>query len=244
MLDEAKLRAALGSRPFRYYPSVGSTNDLAAAWLKAGAPTGAVVIADEQLSGRGRHGRVWRTPPNSALAVSIVLRPDANRAFLANMIGALAVAEMCAALGVQVGIKWPNDVQVHGRKLAGILPEAIWQEQSLLGVVLGVGVNVRVPFADDLAQQAINLEEAVGHPLDRPALIADVLRAVDGYSQSSAAVVLERWRSRLVTLGQRVRVGEVEGVAEDTDETGALLIRTEAGRIERVLAGDVALAGG
>lgn len=241
MLNEDTLRAALGERPFRFYRSVGSTNDLAAAWLKAGAPTGAVVIADEQVSGRGRHGRTWYTPPNSALALSVVLHPEESRAFLCSIIGALAVADLCTGLGAEADIKWPNDVQIDGRKLAGILPEAIWADQSLLGVVLGIGVNVRVPFAGELARQAVNLEDAVGRSLERPALIAELLSAVDRYRQQPPTAVLERWRSRLVTLGRRVQVGSIEGVAEDTDETGALLVRTTSGRVERVLAGDIAL---
>ncbi len=244
MLNEEALRAALGPRPFQYHLSVGSTNDLAAEWLRAGAPAGAVVIADEQRTGRGRHGRTWHTPSGTALALSVVLRPDEHRAALTSMIGALAVADMCARLGLKPAIKWPNDVQLEGRKVSGVLPEAIWADQRLLGVVLGIGVNVRVAFAGELAQQAISLEDVLGQRLDRTALIADVLDAVDRLSQQPAAEVVERWRSQLATLGQRVSVGMVVGVAIDTDPMGALLIRTDAGNIERVVAGDVTLMRG
>jgi BirA family biotin operon repressor/biotin-[acetyl-CoA-carboxylase] ligase len=239
MLNEETLRAALGPRPFQFHQSVGSTNDLAAEWLRAGAPAGAVVIADEQRTGRGRHGRTWHTPPGTALALSVVLRPDESRAFLSSMIGALAVADLCSGLGLTPSIKWPNDVLLDGRKVCGVLPEAIWANQRLLGVVLGIGVNVRVAFAGELAQHATNLEAALGQRLERPALIAAILDSVERYSQQPAAAVVERWRSQLGTLGQRVSIGDVVGVAVDTDALGALLIRTDTGRVERVVAGDV-----
>ncbi|XWX05339.1 biotin--[acetyl-CoA-carboxylase] ligase [Aggregatilineales bacterium SYSU G02658] len=241
MLNEETLRAALGPRPFQFHQSVASTNDLAAEWLRAGVPTGAVVIADEQRAGRGRHGRTWHTPPGAALALSVVLRPDEDRAFLSSMIGALAVADLCSGLGLRPLIKWPNDVQINGLKVSGVLPEAIWSERRLLGVVLGIGVNVRVQFEGELAQQAVSLEAALGRRLARAALIAEIVQQVDHYSQQPPADVLGCWRAQLGTLGQRVRVGAISGVAVDTDPTGALLVRTDTGRVERVIAGDVAL---
>jgi BirA family biotin operon repressor/biotin-[acetyl-CoA-carboxylase] ligase len=245
MLNEETLRAALGARPFQYYPVVGSTNDLAAAWLRSGAPTGAAVIADEQRAGRGRQGRVWHTPAGSALAVSIILRPKAAQAALCSVVGALAVVDVCAAVGIQnVGIKWPNDVQVDGRKVAGVLPEAVWINQELVGVVLGIGVNVSVRFEGELEERAASLEPLAGRSLDRSVLLSVLLSAVDTYSQLEPNEVLSRWRARLITIGQRVRVGGVVGLAVDTDQTGALLVQTDGGSVERVVAGDIALVGG
>ena len=244
MLNEETLRAALGTRPFQYYPTVGSTNDLAAAWLRSGAPTGAAVIADEQRAGRGRQGRVWHTPAGSALAVSIILRPKSEQAALCSVVGALAVVDVCAAVGIQdVGIKWPNDVQAAGRKVAGVLPEAVWVNQELVGVVLGIGVNVSVRFEGELAERAASLEPLAGRPLDRSALLSVLLSAVDTYSQLEPTEVLSLWRARLITIGQRVRVGSVVGLAVDTDQTGALLVQTDGGAVERVVAGDIALVG-
>jgi BirA family biotin operon repressor/biotin-[acetyl-CoA-carboxylase] ligase len=244
MLSEEILRAALGMRPFQYHPVVGSTNDLAAAWLRAGAPAGAVVIADEQRAGRGRQGRIWHTPRGSALAVSVILRPDVSRAALCSGVGALAVVDLCTTVGIQdVGIKWPNDVQVAGRKVAGILPEAVWINQELVGVVLGIGVNVSVHFEGELAERAASLEPFAGRALDRATLLSVLLSAVDTYSLLTPTEALRRWRARLNTLGQRVRVGDVVGVAVDTDQTGALLVQTDSGAVERVVAGDIALVG-
>jgi len=150
---------------------------------------------------------------------------------------------MCEKLGIgQVGIKWPNDVQIAGRKVSGVLPEAAWQDGVLLGVVLGMGVNVRVPFDAELAQTAINIEAALGHPCDR----ADLLRLLLGYVDDWAARItspdlLAAWRSRLTTLGQPVTVGDVSGMAEAVDDDGALLVRTGAGDVQRIIAGDVML---
>jgi BirA family transcriptional regulator, biotin operon repressor / biotin---[acetyl-CoA-carboxylase] ligase len=125
-LTEATLQARL-QRPCRYFDAVDSTNDIAMQWLQAGAQTGSVVIADEQRQGRGRKGRTWYTPPGAALAVSVIVKPSLERINRISMIGALAVYDLCAAFGIKnLGIKWPNDVQINGLKVSGILPEAAW----------------------------------------------------------------------------------------------------------------------
>ena len=146
-----------------------------------GQKTGSVVIADEQKKGRGRKGRFWHTPPGVALAVSVILHPDVRQVQQISMLGALAVYDLVLAQKhVPIGIKWANDVQVDGRKISGILPEAVWERQQLRGVVLGMGVNVRVDFAGtELDNTAINLETIVGQSLDRTALIQTLLERID-----------------------------------------------------------------
>src|SRR5688500_3029795 len=107
-------------REFRFFPSVDSTNDIAQAWIREGAKAGSVVLADEQLKGRGRRGRFWYTPPGVALAISYILKPSAEFATRSSMVGALAIYELCNSLGIQdIGIKWPNDVQIKGKKVSG-----------------------------------------------------------------------------------------------------------------------------
>jgi BirA family transcriptional regulator, biotin operon repressor / biotin---[acetyl-CoA-carboxylase] ligase len=134
-------------RDFRFFPTVDSSNDIAQAWIRDGAKAGSVVLADEQLKGRGRRGRFWYTPAGVALAVSVIIKPSAEFATRSSMVGALAVYELCNSLGIkETGIKWPNDVQIRGKKVSGILPEAVWEGDKLLAVVLGMGINVRVPF--------------------------------------------------------------------------------------------------
>ena len=129
-LSLERLQASL-DRCFRYHESVDSTNDLAKDWLLAGAPAGAVVIADEQRRGRGRQGRLWHTPAGVALALSVVLRPAEEEVAAVNMIGALSVHDLAKGLGCEeVGIKWPNDVQARGKKLSGVLTENVWARRQ------------------------------------------------------------------------------------------------------------------
>lgn len=240
MLSQETLDVVLGGRPFRFFPVTDSTNDDAIAWLSAGASAGAAVIADEQRKGRGRMGRVWHTPAGVALAVSVVLKPPPQAAARAGMLGAVAVAELCESLGVaDVGIKWPNDVQIGGRKVCGILPQAVWHNQTLVGVVLGMGINVRVRFDGDLEQTAISLEDALHRPLHRAQILLALLARVDAWAQRMTDdALLQAWRARLRTLGQAVRVDDVQGVAVDVDNDGALLIETQDGQV-RVVAGDI-----
>ena len=247
-LTQEALKQVLHPRPHRFYPSAGSTNDLANTWLKEGAPAGSVVIADEQKEGRGRKGRVWYTPPHVALAVSIILKPPQQFLHRISLLGAVAVAELCQHAGAKgVGIKWPNDVQIHGRKVSGILPEVVWDDETLLGVVLGIGVNVRADFGGtELAHIATSLEPAVGQHLKRTTLIHYLLQRIDYWSQFIGDVLLfNTWKSKLNTLGKAIRLeynGQViEGVAIDVDQNGALSIRTANNEVISVLAGDIAL---
>jgi BirA family biotin operon repressor/biotin-[acetyl-CoA-carboxylase] ligase len=247
-LSYERLSPRLHPRPVRFFEQIASTNDEALRWLRAGAPVGAVVIADEQLRGRGRKGRTWHTPPGVALAVSVVLRPPLSALHQVSMLGALAIAELADFTGCQsVSIKWPNDVQVAGRKLCGVLPEAAWDGERLLGVALGMGVNVRVDFGGTpLEQTAISLETALGKALDRVELIDYLLARVDYWAaRLNSAGLFTAWRQRLNTIGQVVTVdtgGEkVQGTAEAVDEQGALLVRDAAGALRRILAGDIGM---
>lgn len=187
-------------RPFRYFESVGSTNDLAKAWLQDGGQEGAVIIADEQTLGRGRMGRVWHTPPGVALALSIILRPPTRAVSRLNMLGALAVYDLAEAVGCdRVGIKWPNDVQVNGKKVAGILPEAVWQGATVSGVILGIGINVRFQFDHtEYRESAISLESAIGQRLDRADLLQTLLRRLDfWYARIAEERFFRVWKDRL-----------------------------------------------
>lgn len=230
------------TQPFRYFPRLASSNDLAKSWLMEGGPDGAVVVADEQVSGRGRSGRVWHTPPNAALALSIVLRPPAAHIARINMIGALSVYDLAAQVGCKdIGIKWPNDIQVAGRKVSGILVESVWMRDELRGVVLGIGVNVRVDFSQTgLRDTAVSLEDVAGHPLDRAELIRMLLERVEfWYRRIDVGDVYDAWRSRLNMLGQAVIAGGVSGRALDVTAQGALLVEDRFGVVREVTAGDI-----
>lgn len=230
-------------REIRFFKTIDSTNDVALDWLRAGAAVGSAVIADEQLKGRGRLGRTWHTPPGVALALSLVLRPSIAQVSQITMLGALAIYDTLAAVGVKdLGIKWPNDVQVNGRKICGVLPEAAWDDDHLLGVALGLGVNVRVDFTGtELESSAVSLEPVLGRQVNRLDLLASLLENADSwYARLGTTALFHTWKSRLTMLGHAVVVGNVHGLAESVDTDGALLVRDATGAIRRVLAGDVA----
>lgn len=247
-LTETTVLAALAPRPARFYPQIGSTNDVAMEWLSHGASNGSVVIADEQVKGRGRLGRTWHTPPGTALIVSVILHPDATHLQQLTMLGALAICDMLDHLGIeQVSIKWPNDVQVNGKKVSGVLPEVHWEGTRLAGVVLGIGINVRTDFsATDLAHHATSIEPALGRPVQRLDLLKDLLARIDyWFARLGTDALFENWQRRLITLGQTVHVESqgrlVNGVAHSVDSSGALMVTGDEGRLHRILAGDVGL---
>lgn len=235
-------------RAVRFYETVESSNDLAIEWLRSGAAAGSAIIADEQRKGRGRKGRVWYTPPGVALAVSVILKPDPAFASRSSIVGALAVSDLCTHVGLaHVGVKWPNDVQVGGKKISGVLPEAVWEGERLLGVVLGIGVNVRNEFDEELAQIATSIEAASGQSVKRLELLGVLLGRVDHWAERMGRDELVTvWKSRLNTLGRDVTVEEgsrrIVGQAVDAAPDGALLIRVADGSIQRVLAGDLTLS--
>lgn len=251
------LRRALGARPFRFYERVESTQDVAREWALSdpALPNGAVVIAEEQIAGRGRGGRAWIAPPGSSLMCSVVLHPHVvpERLPRLTIAGGLAVARTLAPLLPEgaLALKWPNDVLVNGRKLCGILTEATWTGDQLGPVILGIGLNVRVDFAGtELAGVATSLEAELGRPVDRHALLANLL----GHMYRQAArihepALIDEWRRWLRTLGRRVTVyPQAEGAepysatAEDVDDTGALFVRLDTGEQRRIVAADVGLA--
>jgi BirA family transcriptional regulator, biotin operon repressor / biotin---[acetyl-CoA-carboxylase] ligase len=253
-LDMEAIRSAIGDirlgRPLLYFPVIGSTSTHIMELARAGAEPGTLVIADEQTAGRGRIGRSWTSLPARQLEFSLLLRPDFPSQFLV-MASAVAAAEAIEAVAaIPTGIKWPNDIEVEGRKVAGILIETIGDI-----AVLGIGINVSGSLADDplLAPAAITLEDAGGHPLSRELLFIDLLRRFDvRYTDLSANGNAARmalhtsWRERLVTLGRRINVRQGEstltGIAEDVDTGGALLLCLDDGTRVPVHWGDVSSA--
>ena len=247
-LAEALARAAdrLGvfARPPFWYDEVGSTNDVAAALAAAGARTGTVVAAGSQRAGRGRQGRSWSSPAGAGLYVSAVLRPGALVPPLLTLAAGLAIAEgVEAATGFRAGLKWPNDLMADSRKLAGILAEACVQpEGAAPALVLGVGLNLRrAVHPPALAGVATSLEEELGRDVNRGLVLAECLAALAArwvdLLEGRDDAVLDAWRARAV-LGRPVEWDAGRGVAEDVDGGGALIVRTERGRL-RITSGEV-----
>lgn len=253
------LRETLATRPFKFAAQVSSTQDIAQAWAlddDRPAPQGAVVICEEQTVGRGRQGRKWIASAGNSIMFSTVLRPvlPPEHVTRCTMAGGLAVADVVAPLiGDGFALKWPNDALVRGKKLCGILAEAVWLGDDLAAVILGIGLNVRTDFNGlDFAYTAASLEVETGHVYDRHELLRDLLTRLDHWAaQVADAGIVAAWRTRLGTLGKRVTVTTspttfpsptFEGVAEDVDEAGALLVRLDDGELRRVVAADVGLS--
>jgi len=250
-LSTERLASALGTRRHEFYAEITSTNDRAQVLLNENAPNGTVIIADSQTRGRGRLGRVWLSPAGSSLMLSYLLRPPVTSIGHVGMIGALAVAETLDAMGIkEVGIKWPNDVQIGKRKVCGVLPEVVWQGDQLIGVILGIGINVRVDFTTSaLAETAISLSNVIPQ-VDRLDLLLQLLHKLDIWSAAAGSTdVFAAWHSRLNMLNAPVNVVSItantqeilSGVAQEVTPEGALMIRTPDGGVHRVIAGDIAL---
>lgn len=249
----ARLTTAWLGRAWRHRARVGSTNDEAAAWARAAepAPHGAVVVADAQDKGRGRLGRVWHSPPGESLYLSVVLRPPLppHRVPPVTLAAGVAVAEALVAFDVVPALKWPNDVQLDGRKVAGILTEMSADIDRVHHLVVGIGVNLNAQaFPEELAAIATSVALARGGATVARADFAAMLCArlehwVDAFVAEGAAPVVAAWKQHARFFGARVKVTagreRVEGVAEELEDDGALRVRLDDGRAYRVVAGEV-----
>jgi BirA family transcriptional regulator, biotin operon repressor / biotin---[acetyl-CoA-carboxylase] ligase len=234
----------------RRFATLPSTNDWLLERAREGAPAGVVAVADHQSAGRGRLGRRWEAPPGRCLLVSVLLRPAAPVAqlFTCTAAVALATSDACRLLaGVEVGVKWPNDLVIEDEKVAGVLAEsdatAPGGRPGSVAVVVGVGCNVdwHPPGATSIAAHA---EVAVGRdPLLEAMLSGLAARAPLLDTEAGRRATLEELRARCVTLGRGVRVERAAarpfvGVARGLDDEGRLVVATEAGDVA-VAAGDV-----
>jgi BirA family biotin operon repressor/biotin-[acetyl-CoA-carboxylase] ligase len=223
---------------------VESTQAVAFTLAADGASDRTVVVAEAQTAGRGRRGRTWHDEPGASLLASIILRPRLLPARLPmlSLAAGIAVAETLERVtGVTPRLKWPNDVLVGGRKLAGILLES--RLSALPLVVLGVGVNLtQRAFPPTLAERATSVRLATGREIEPDALLGPLLEALDLWrarlETEGGAPILERWRALADTLGRRVSIDGVSGVAVDVDEDGALIVLDGDAR-RRVVAGEV-----
>ena len=217
MLNGERLRSILPAGmladELHFYPSIGSTNDRAKELAEAGAPEGTLVVADEQTAGRGRAGRSWFTPPGAGLAFSVVLRPSEAKPVdmgVWTALGALSTRDALSHLGLTSDIKWPNDVLLGRRKVAGVLAEAAWQGETAAHVIIGIGVNVRpdsVPGPKTLDYPAVCVDTVLGRRVDRDLLLADILEALNRWhGRLRPGDLLTAWESALAFRGEVVHV--------------------------------------
>jgi BirA family biotin operon repressor/biotin-[acetyl-CoA-carboxylase] ligase len=231
----------------RYFESIDSTNRYVLDEARAGAPQGLVAVAEHQTAGRGRLGRTWEAAPGSSLLVSVLLRPElpVDRLALLTLATGLALADALETeAGVTAGLKWPNDLVIDDKKLAGLLAEADVSAGAARAVVIGAGCNLTADaFPPELAAQATAVEVEAGHPVERDVLLAAFLDALAARLDDLGAT-LDDARARSATLGRRVRierpgdellVGEATALADD----GSLIVRDDATREHAVAVGDV-----
>jgi BirA family transcriptional regulator, biotin operon repressor / biotin---[acetyl-CoA-carboxylase] ligase len=249
LLRDAAVRSALElelGRRIEHHTRIASTQDRARSLADEGAAA-AVVVADEQTAGRGRHGRAWHAPARHALLASWLFRPLPSDPALFALLASVAAARALAELGVDgARLKWPNDVQLSGRKVAGILADAV-TDSAGGALVLGIGINVHQAAADlvDLASATSLAIE--GAAVDRLALLARLCGQLDRLAASpdERRAALEEWRVRSATLGREVEVrpasgSPLRGLARALADDGSLVLETTTG-VERIVAGDVSI---
>jgi len=256
--DDLSWRLSKGrkiGRDIRVFEQTSSTNDAIEKLARDGVKEGAVVFAEAQTRGRGRLGRKWISPARKGLWFSVLLRPELPPHAATQLTVASAIAVRNAIeeqTGLKTEIKWPNDILVSGKKVAGILTELSAELDRIKYVLVGIGVDVNLSATDfpaELRTQASSLKIELGKPVARTELAAAILRELDReYCRVLAgdfAAVASDWEQHCATLGQRlvIHLGDrrVCGRAESLGEDGALLLRTEHGHLERIVGGDVML---
>ena len=225
------------------FERVSSALDVLHELAAGGAPAGTMVLADEQLAGRGRHGRPWHSPPGRGIWLGYLVRPvEAGAVGLVALRVGLAVARSLDAMGASVLLKWPNDLVLGDRKLGGVLCEARWRAGHPAWVAVGLGLNVYGPVAGELRGTAIALDEQCPgvSRLDVLDHVLAGLRTMPAGSQLGGHE-LDRWGERDWLRGRRI-VQPAAGWPAGIDQDGALLVETDSGHVERVIGGTVVAA--
>ena len=238
-----------------YEPVMGSTNTRAMQLAEEGAPHGTIVVTDRQENGRGRRGRKWETPAGAAIAMTYLLRPeiDRNNASMLTLVAAMAVARGIEdETGLRVGIKWPNDIVIHAKKVSGILTEMSAQADYVNHVVVGIGINVHIDlFPEELQDIATSLFLELGIKINRAALIERICEYFEAYydvflQTEDLSAIAKQYDAYMVNRNQQVRVLDpkeaYEGTARGITDRGELLVDTWECR-KRVSSGEVSVRG-
>ncbi|HWD20256.1 MAG TPA: biotin--[acetyl-CoA-carboxylase] ligase [Verrucomicrobiae bacterium] len=242
-------------REIQVFESTTSTNDLVSRLAQDGMKEGAVVFAESQTQGRGRLGRPWISPPRQGLWFSVLLRPNLTPQTATQLTIAAATAMVRAIhgqTGIMPEIKWPNDILIGGKKVAGILTELTAELDHVKDVILGIGIDVNLPaheFPPELRACATSLRLAAGEKIDRAGLAVAALRELDRDYElirtGQFEAIADEWQRHCSTLGcdVSIRMGDrvIRGRAESLDTDGALLLRGQYGRLERIIGGDVTM---
>ena len=242
-------------RSMQYHAEVASTQYEAKRLAESNAEEGTLVVAEAQSEGRGRRDRYWVSPPRMGIYLSLILRPDLeplNIAQIPIVMGIGICESISQVTGLQPRIKWPNDVLLEGKKVAGILVEMSAEPERVHYIILGIGINVNTPvsmFPDNLRSTATSLAEVAGHPVCRRTLVQRLLPNLESIYNEFKRVgfedLMERWRLWDQTIHSWVEIsdasGSFVGYALDIDKDGALIVKDQKDKIRRVLSGDVTL---
>ncbi|MFH1079232.1 MAG: biotin--[acetyl-CoA-carboxylase] ligase [Pseudomonadota bacterium] len=244
-----------GQTQARYFLQTDSTNLRAREMAAQGAPEGTLIVTEQQTQGRGRRQRTWFSPPRQGIYASLILRPPIapTEAPRMTLLAAVAVADTLLALTpLAATIKWPNDILVRGKKIAGILTEISTGMDAVDYMVIGLGLNVNIPaddFPEEIRTQATSILTETGAPFLRPLLLRRYLESFEYYYEifhsQGFDPVLQRWRALTDMLGRRIRVDMIGrqhvGEVADFDQDGFLIMQDDSGRSIRIFSGDVTL---
>ena len=239
-----------------YFDEIDSTNNRAKELGEKDGAHGTLFVADRQVAGKGRRGRVWESPKGISIYMTILLRPDLipTKAPMLTLVMAQSVAEgIREVTGMETGIKWPNDIVMNKKKVCGILTEMSTEIDYINYVVIGVGINVnQKAFDEELKEKATSLMIETGAPVKRSALIAAVMKHFEkNYAlfmeNGDLSGLQESYNEMLVNRGKEVRIlepgNEYNAHAYGINETGELIVRTQKGEEKHIFAGEVSVRG-
>jgi BirA family biotin operon repressor/biotin-[acetyl-CoA-carboxylase] ligase len=245
----------LGQTHYIYYPEVDSTNIRARELAAQGYPEGTIVAAETQTNGKGRRGRSWYSAPNQGIYFSVILRPMVPLRDISkiSLVAALAVAETIETeLNLKPLIKWPNDILINNRKVAGILAEAVTDMDSVEFIVLGIGLNINnqiKDFPDEFRTRATSAMAECGAAISRAKVLQGLLKRLEYnyflFTGNSFSQILDNIKNRSIVIGQEVRLDTVNGYligqAMDIDDNGFLLVRDQEGTIHTIMSGEITI---
>jgi BirA family biotin operon repressor/biotin-[acetyl-CoA-carboxylase] ligase len=232
-----------------YFPRLSSTMDIARQEARQGALEGTVIITGEQTGGRGRHKRLWLTPPGN-IALSVILQPDVAWLPYLIMISSLAVVHSIDDVArLEAGIKWPNDILIDGKKVGGILIENEISTDKTARAIIGIGININIDESEIKGSSVpvTSLEKETRQTVVKTDLVKNLLQEMEWLylELPHGESIYRKWCDKLATLGKRVVVNmgaeTLKGLAESVDSAGALMLRLDDGNIARIVAGDVSL---
>ena len=252
---DSLLETEWAGHPVVYEEEQKSTNQTAKMLAEQGASHGTLVVAERQVSGRGRRGRTWHSPKGSGIWMSILLSPQIHpmSASMLTLVAAMAVYDAISSRVEGCAIKWPNDIVINGRKVCGILTEMSSELDNIHYVVIGIGINVNTDdFPEDIAAVAASMHVITGEYYKRAEIIADVWKSFEKYydqflQTENLSLMVESYNQRLVNMGRKVYIEErgsqYEGTACGIDSEGALLVEKTDGTRTAVISGEVSVRG-